>query len=299
MQGRDWALVIFTLLVQMAIGIVVVFAPFTFIDEIRFPQTLSAYLYNTLFWGILILLILAVLSGMLHLRRMRNVKFVLANLKKSWLSRETLLGLSFGFVILALGLVRLTQIIIPNLITTLLWAGALIGLALVFGMSNVYRLRTVPAWNTWATPISFLLSTLLLGALSLSIAVSLLSQTYLRDGSELNEITDLLWYLGWGSAILLCTQLLLAFLKDRYLLWRGGDANQSVVQVKRNHPILGMLREAFGLLAIGLCILFALQPFSSSEFGFDVAIAAALLLALTSETIGRFLFYASYKRSGL
>ena len=299
MRGRDWALVIFTLLVQMAVGIVGVFAVFSFIDEIRFPQTLSADLYDTLFWGILILLILSVLSGIFHLTRMRNVKFVLANLKQSWLSRETLLGLSFGFVILALGLMRLTQIDIPNLLAILLWAGTLIGLALVFGMSSVYRLRTVPAWNTWATPISFLLSTLILGALSLSIAVSLLTQAYPRDGSELNGITDLLWYLGWGSAILLSTQLLLAFLRDRYLLWRGKDASQSVVQVKRNHPILGVLREAFGLLAIGLCILFALQPYSNIDFGLDVSVAAAFLLALSSEIIGRFLFYASYKRSGL
>jgi DMSO reductase anchor subunit len=160
-------------------------------------------------------------------------------------------------------------------------------------------LRTVPSWNIWATPLSFFISTILLGALILSIAVSLFLQTHSSVGTDLIAVKDFIRFMGWGSAILLSTQLLISFVKDRYLLWRGGISRESIQLLKHRYQALGILRAIFGLFAIGLCILFALQSFSNSNFVLEPAIVLAFLLTLTSETVGRFLFYASFKRSGL
>jgi anaerobic dimethyl sulfoxide reductase subunit C (anchor subunit) len=166
-------------------------------------------------------------------------------------------------------------------------------------MSRIYMLRTVPAWNTWVTPISFFISAILFGMLILSIAVSLLVQTHSSSGNLILVAADLVRMMGWGSAILLSAQLLISFVKDRILLWRGGTSEESIRLMKQRHPALGLLRAIFGFLGIGLCILFALQPFSNTDFVLDIAILLAFLLTLTSEILGRFLFYASFKRSGI
>jgi len=299
MRAREWPLLIFTLLFQMAVGTLMVLALLTILDQPFFPQDVMDDLSSTIFLLVPLLLVLGVLSAILHLRRPGNAKLAMANLKKSWLSREMLLGFFFGIVILMLSLVQLLEIDASDFYTVLLWFGVLTGIGLVYGMSRIYMLRTVPVWNTWATPISFFISAVLLGVLIVSITLSLLFPPYLNSESEFINVEYILRNLGWVSAILLSTQLFVTFIRDRYFLWRGGGSKESVQLVRRRHPILGNLREAYGLLGIGLCILFALQPFSNTDFVFDVAIVGAFLLALTSETIGRFLFYASFKRSGL
>ena len=47
---------------------------------------------------------------------------------------------------------------------------ALIGLVLIFSMSQVYRLQSTPAWDSFATPVSFYTTTFLLGTLALGVA---------------------------------------------------------------------------------------------------------------------------------
>ena len=299
MTRKEWPLVFFTLLIQMAVGTMLALTMATLLDQPPIPQDGLDLLRITLPGVIPPILILGVLSAGLHLARPVNAKLAMTNVKQSWLSREMLLGLAFGLLSSTLWVFELLKIGSPAIYSLLLLAGTLSGILLLYGMSRIYMLRTVPSWNTWATPVSFFTTATLFGALILSIAASRYVQTVSTAANSLVEVEEFLHWMGWGSAILLSFQLLVTFLRDRYLIWKGGVSRESIQSLKQRYPILGFLRAVFGILAIGLCALFALQPLSSTAHIFQGAIAGAFLLALASETIGRFLFYASHKRSGL
>ena len=142
----ELSLVVFTLLGQMAAGIAVL----------------------SLFSGPLSLSVLIALGGLigvgglasfLHLGTPLNAWRALNHLNKSWLSREILM---FGFLggswLIALALPGMGRLPI-----------ALCGTGLVYSMAQVYRLRSVPAWDSDRTLLSFAVSAALLGALGLQI----------------------------------------------------------------------------------------------------------------------------------
>jgi anaerobic dimethyl sulfoxide reductase subunit B len=137
---EELPLIIFTLCGQMAAGIAIF----------------------SLFGGPLSILMLAMLGGLigisalaslLHLGTPLNAWRALNHLKKSWLSREILMfGLFGASWLIALALPGMGKLPL-----------ALTGIGLVYSMSQVYRFKAAPAWNTWRTPAAFFLSAGTLG----------------------------------------------------------------------------------------------------------------------------------------
>ncbi len=150
---NETPLVVFTLAIQMAVGMAV--------GILAVPHLPVALLV-----AIGVLLVVAGLSSFLHLGRKRNAWRVLKNLKKSWLSREALLtGLFTAAWVLSIGLIWF-HIAFP-----VLWLMGLLGIYLVYSMSQIYRLKAVPSWNSWRTPAAFTLSAVSLGALGLNLFI--------------------------------------------------------------------------------------------------------------------------------
>ncbi|MGE5248779.1 MAG: DmsC/YnfH family molybdoenzyme membrane anchor subunit [Bacteroidota bacterium] len=110
-----------------------------------------------------------------HLGRKRNAWRMLRHVRKSWLSRELLFAVLFGAGWLA---ILLATVAAANPAP---WMGvtALLGAGLVYSMGQVYRLRAVPAWNTWRTNTGFFISALLSGLL---LAAALLAFESQRSG---------------------------------------------------------------------------------------------------------------------
>jgi anaerobic dimethyl sulfoxide reductase subunit C (anchor subunit) len=137
---EELPLVAFTLLTQMAVGMAVGLLA---LSSVPLPLLLAI-------GG---LLGLGGLISFLHLGRKRNAWRSVIHLRKSWLSREVLMAGLFGAAwALAVGLEWLQSTsIVP-------WLMALLGLGLIYSMARVYRLHTVPAWDTWRTPAAFWLS---------------------------------------------------------------------------------------------------------------------------------------------
>jgi anaerobic dimethyl sulfoxide reductase subunit B (iron-sulfur subunit) len=140
-------LIIFTLCGQMAAGM----ALFSF-----FLEPFSIPILITL-GG---LIVLGGLASLAHLGAPLNAWRTLNHLKKSWLSREILL---FGLF----GASWLTCLFIPGMGKLPL---ALCGIGLVYSMARVYRLRSIPAWDSWRTTAAFFLSAGVLGALAVHLA---------------------------------------------------------------------------------------------------------------------------------
>jgi anaerobic dimethyl sulfoxide reductase subunit B len=150
---HELPLVVFTVLIQMAVGL-------SICSLVLLAIPLSVLLAP----GILLLVGGAV--SFLHLGRKRNAWRAVLHLKKSWLSREILMAVLFGAAwAVEIGL-KLFWEVTPNPLPM-----AIVGLGLIYSMARVYLLRAVPAWNSWRTPATFFLSTAILGALGINLAV--------------------------------------------------------------------------------------------------------------------------------
>ncbi len=150
---REAPLVAFTLLVQMAVG--GFWTMLWLVTDARL-QWLPMLLTGALLGA-------GMLASFAHLGTKRNAWRVLSHLRKSWLSREILFTLLFGAGWLATFIANVLHANIPILGAL----AALIGLGLIYCMSRVYHLRTVPAWNSWHTNARFFLSAALLGTLAM------------------------------------------------------------------------------------------------------------------------------------
>lgn len=161
---REWSLVSFTLLIQMAAGLAIWLA----VARRLLPQVDEGD-------GLLLVPLLtmaAIIVSLLHLGRPQQMLRAVTNLRSSWLSREILLVCLFLF----LGLWAL----IPSGAVARDWLLPLAGLLLIGGMARVYMLRTVPVWNQAKTPLTFLVTGLLLGGmLTLALLATLSWRQYI------------------------------------------------------------------------------------------------------------------------
>jgi anaerobic dimethyl sulfoxide reductase subunit B (iron-sulfur subunit) len=157
---REWSLVGFTLLGQLAAGLSLSLMAthwwFLHRGEVFVLERVEQ-LGLPLVPG---LLVLAMALSLLHLGSPSKASRAVLNLRSSWLSREILLAVLFlvTAVVAAAG-----HFLRPAVRDVALPATALLGLLLVFGMARVYMLRTVPVWNRPSTIPSFLATSLVLG----------------------------------------------------------------------------------------------------------------------------------------
>jgi anaerobic dimethyl sulfoxide reductase subunit B (iron-sulfur subunit) len=257
-------LVAFTLLAQMAVGAFWVTAGLFGLITKGFSDTSGLQNTTLSLYSIGVLISLSLLLSFWHLGNPRNAWRVLAHLSKSWLSRQILFTSLFAFlwmltifleILHVMGMIRL----LLNIATSLC------GFAAIWSMSKVYRLQTVPVWNSWRTPASFFTSTLLLGfiwANMLRLFSTPFSSWYLSNGLGTGLITTFIFIIALAIAL-----------------------KSEAHKVQR----ISILRV--GLIVAGLlgAILTVLFP---GTFGAWMVIPLFVLAAL-GETIGRDLFYQS------
>jgi len=260
----EWPLTVFTVCTQAAAGCSVLRAVLR-ADAATDPILPLA----------LALLVAGALAAGLHLRRPGTARFALANLGSSWLSREVLLGLAFGTALVI-------QTALPRL-EVLGIVTAVLGLVLVLSIARIYMLRTVPAWNTWATPAAFFATALLLGAASGAVVTITASPR------------APVW-LGVFAAAAATVQLCVLHLHLRALARAPGAAAESARVIREVHRRVLALRILATLL--GAAILLA-ATWPGSPLRHPAPVFAAVVLLLAAELLGRLLFYASHRRVGL
>jgi DMSO reductase iron-sulfur subunit len=249
-QKSENSLIVFTLLVQMAAGMAVC----------------------ALFTGPLTIPMLVILGGLigmgglvslLHLGWPLNASRALGHLKKSWLSREILMfGLFGASWIISLAMPGMGKLPL-----------ALTGIALVYSMAQVYRLRIMVTWNTWRTMVGFFITALLLGQLLMVIIMAYESQL---TGTNLPPV--FIRWIGCITVILLAGELgLLLSAKDKV------------------HEAAGKLRA--GLIAAAI-IGAGIMSVAPNQFGAWISLPI-FLIVMVEEIIGRWLFYMALHRKSL
>ena len=301
MRKAEWPLVIFTLLMQMSLGLFILLVAFWFLA----PESMNTYflddLSSTAFLIIDALLIIGVLIASSHLDHPINARLAMSNLKKSWLSREMLLGLSFGCIMAILSGLRWLDVRSAFISNLLLITGSALGVALLYAIPRIYMLRTVPTWNSIIVPLSFFSTSLLFGSILLAIIISFLLPS-LHSANDLSqEIKGLLLWIEFGSLGLMFVQVLFSYamLKGFHSQIHPMDISMESTWIK--YRLIFMLRLGLGMIGIALYVNFMDQLInnSHSEGSWGYLLFVSFLLIFLSEISGRILFFTSYRSVGI
>lgn len=272
-KGGELPLVIFTVLAQMAVGAFIVLGAFTgwATDNFGRLEFAREYSFNALLTTGAVLAV-GVLASLLHLGLPLRAYRALFHLRTSWLSREILSVGSFG----AGWAVFCGLLYVLPTFTGLLWGvygvTALAGLALIYCMARVYRLSSMPGWNSWHTPVSFYLTAGLLGVLLSGMMLMPSILLYLRLQIVGNR--DLIPTLTTAGLLLLALELALHGRQDnrdaRQVFWPN--------QLRLALSVAAMLPLA--VILAGIQVYWSLDLFK-----------LVFWLALGAQLINRWLFY--------
>lgn len=304
MNTHDWALVIFTVLAQMSVGAFVILGIVHFF-ALRSAGEVEADKMGD--WALLAIgpaIILAVLVSFLHLGNPLRAINALANFNESWLSREVVFITAFAVVGFIFAMLQWRKIGSAGLRNLIALVAAVLGVVAVISMAMVYyTLIAVPVWHSLATPISFLVTTLLLGALAIqALFVWNFNTRFSKDEVQLKLLRQTTRWITL-LALLMLGVLFVTLPFAALQLASGSPAAQvSAFNLYREFRMLYFLRLALVFLGAGLISLLIYQYMKhSNERSKWVSslVYLAFAVVLVAEIIGRYLFYASFSRLGV
>lgn len=306
MEAHDWALIIFTILAQTAVGAFVVLGIVHFFAARSAGMAEADRLSDRALLAIGPVLALGLIASLFHLGTPWAAYRAVLNVESSWLSREILFGTLFaltGAIFAIMQWRKIASFAVRNIIALV---AALLGLALVYSMAQVYMLRTVPVWNSWATPLSFFVTTFLLGSLAMAAAFVTNYSYVQQQDKDCAEIQCELLHnslrgIAIGAIVLLGVQFVTGPWYIASLAAGASPAADSAAMMVGQYGTLFALRLALAFLGAGLVAVFlyrnALTPGRERLLG-NLAYAA-FALTFIAELMGRYLFYATYVRIGI
>ncbi len=288
MANRDWSLVFFTTLAQCSIGMVLWFTLAGFINhgpESVFQAGLS---FRNPVLLALVLILSATLSSFLHLGNPVNAPRALNNLKGSWLSREILAIGVFSLSLLS-ALIAGWRFENPAYLHYLMVLSSACGLVLLWMMIRVYMLPTIPPWNSWHTPVSFVLTSVNLGLLTM-LAFHVAGMANI-DGDVFNRLVVLL--------LLILFAITASGIFHQYQLQKLNTGIYAPVYDQGLYYRIFLFRTA--LLIIAFLAVFAVilntGPVPGNS-GYAWLYPISVLIVI-EELSGRLLFYSAYFRTGV
>lgn len=307
MELQEFALIIFTTVMQMAVGAFVVLGGVHFFAARRDGMEAADKMSDRALLAIGPAVVLALGVTFFHLGNPANAPGAIANLGSSWLSREIGLALVFTIGGAVFAFMQWRKIGSAGLRNAIALIVAAVGLVLVYAMAAVYRLPAVPAWNSLATPVSFYLTTFLLGALAIGAAYTV-SYIYLRGKAEKEKevqfsilATTLRWIALISVALLGLQFIVIPVYLASLATNSSAAAAESLSRIFTDNSVIFTLRLVLIFLGAGVFSIFVYQSAASEKKLRIVGTLAflAFALVLVSELLGRYLFYASMVRVGI
>ena len=306
MNVREWALPVYTILMQLAVGTLLSLWVIRAWAMRRFGETTSNQIVRIPVLAILLTIITAIIGSHFHLSRPYFSLLAMLNLGSSWLSREIAFTISFFLLVAGLAYLQWFTQGHLRLQSALGWLGITVGFLSVYSMSKIYLLPTHSSWNSPLTMVIFLLSALLLGATAVSVLLVMDLKVVEVAGKEETAVRrqiiqhSFVWLAGVAgiTAVVILT-LNLIFIAQ---LSQGNVSAQTSLIL-----LLGLYQPLFTLRFIALFTgvswfgLTAFYVHAHSKRPFDITkpIYLTCLFILIAEIMGRFLFYATHVRLGL
>lgn len=306
METSEWSLILFTILGQMAVGSFLVWNIVHLIARRKSGQEEADRLGNRALLAIVAVLLLGLIASLFHLGNPTNAFRAASNLGTSWLSREITFVVVF-FVLSVLFAIlqwfKLGGLIVRSIIA---WIGVIAGVLLVLSMAMVYMMPTQPAWNSFATPLAFFTTTLLLGVLAMGAAY-MANYAYVRKKEpDCEEVQcDLLRtvtrWIAISAVVLVGIELVVAPIYVASLAGGSAAAASSASLMVGEYGILFTLRLVLAFIGAALFGLFLYQNALSpgKETMMSSLMYGAFVLVLAAELMGRYLFYATHVQIGV
>ena len=259
-------------------------------------------LFRVAFWLVMGLPILGLLASFLHLGSARNAWYALSNLRSSWLSREIFFAMLFTSGVSLFSVLGANTR--PGLAIVVLYVmTGFSGLALIYCMISIYRLRTVPRWNSPVTELSFWTTTLLLGILTSIVSYYLTALYVINYQASLPMLAELEWRINLVRLITPLTFLALTLILIQALLTSKRLPRKSSFNkdIPGKHKAIASFRQ--WLLGLGgsgllLSILF-LHNSSPSISTIASLVIISWLCIVIGEVLGKTAFYEARKQPGL
>jgi anaerobic dimethyl sulfoxide reductase subunit C (anchor subunit) len=215
-----------------------------------------------------------------------------------------LCGVLFAVVGFAFAVMQWRKIGSFQLRNIVAWVAAAIGVVLVFSMAMVYMIPTRPAWNAVTTPISFYVTTLLLGVLAMGAAF-VANYWYVQSknpgcaSDQCVLLRDSLKWIAVASIILLGCQFVVVPLALAFMSLNG--ALSGAAMMAGEFGVIFVLRLVLVFVGAGVLGIFVYRTAQSpgQENLMGTLAYAAFALVLVGEVLGRFLFYATAGHFGL
>ncbi|MBI5301779.1 MAG: dimethyl sulfoxide reductase anchor subunit [Chloroflexi bacterium] len=304
MNVREWALITFTILAQMSVGSFIVLGIVHYFVVRKSGEKQADELSDRALLAIGPVLALGMAASLLHLGNPINAYKAVTNLGTSWLSREIFFGVLFavaGAVFAVMQWKKIATFTVRNVVALV---AAVIGVALVYSMAQVYMMPTRPAWNLVTTPLSFYVTTLLLGVLAMGAAF-VANYWYVQSknpgcaSEQCVLLRDSLRWIAVASIVLLGFQFVIQPLS--VALMAAGEASASAEILANEFGVLFALRLVLVFLGAGVLGIFVYREAQNAgrEKMLAIDAYAAFALVLVGEIVGRFLFYATTMKIGL
>lgn len=305
---REWALPVYTIMMQMAAGSMLILWLLYNAIARRWDRATADRISHNLVMIIFVTAFASVVGSHYHLSRPFFSVLALSSLGTSWLSREVAFTVLF---VLLMGVVWLLQRYkrgSSKLLLAVGWLAVLMGIATVYCMSRVYLLPTQVAWNSITTPIAFFGAMLLLGGMA--VAALLLMNLYLallrteadpELGKHIYVTRRALPAMATLTVVAAVVELLNYAFQIRLLSESGPSAQGSLDLLLELYGVLFRLRLALlGGGAAGLIAAILWQRNTRLPvIRLMAPVYVVFLLLLMSEVLGRFLFYAVHVRIGM
>jgi anaerobic dimethyl sulfoxide reductase subunit C (anchor subunit) len=306
MNLREWALPVYTILMQFSVGMLFVLWCLRSLGMGHLDAVITDRIVRKPMLVVVFAMVAAIIGSHFHLSRPYFSFLAVLNFAHSWLSREIV------FTVLLLACCVLLAYLVwfqedhARLKTWLGWMAVVYGFIVIFCMSHLYLIPTQPTWNSWVTVTVFFGTALLLGAASAAALLIMDSVFSAAKEPELAAIRyDILQRISIPYTVLAIMGAagILALNIYQIVTMRAGD---SLAQTSLGlllgvyGPLLGMrlISLVVGVWLLSLTIYWIYRRHKTLT-EVVVPIHLACLLLVVGEILGRFLFYATHVRVGV
>jgi len=306
MNLREWALPVYTILMQLAVGALFVLWVIRFLASSKFSYQEVHHVIRNQMMVIAFTAAVAMVGAHFHLSKPFHSFLAVLNFKSSWLSREIVFSLIF--ILLTIGLLYLTyfQPHRHRLITGLGWLTILTGFVLVYCMARIYLIPTQMAWNSTSVIVSFYLTALTLGGMAIACLMVLdLKFAEIQKADDVELHAQVIRYCFAGLTALIIVLVIFSFVVvyTQIRLLSQGDvvARTSLSLLVELYMPLFVMRLAFLLyasLSLGFAV-YRMYKLKATPQSMMIPVYLSCLMILVGEIVGRFLFYATHIRVGL
>lgn len=306
MNVREWALPVYTILMQLAVGSLFILWIIRLLAFSRFShQEIERIIQNPIL-VIVFTAAVAMVSSHFHLSKPFHSFLAVMNFKTSWLSREIVFSVLFFLTTLSVLYLAYFQTQRPRLISAIGWLAILFGTILTYCMARIYLIPTQIAWNSTTVIFSFYTTALMLGCMAIACLMVLdLKFAEIKKSNDVKLRMDFIRYsftgLTWLTILLVLLSTLIIYIQMRLLSQGDLIARTSLNLLLQLYLPLFIMRLVFLLLASGyLCVtVYQMYRLRITPQNLMMPVYISCLLILVGEIIGRFLFYATHIRVGI